>query len=184
MAYYAADRCGNVGKLTRIAAAVADPEFRKKHPRKNPETTFLVLGGYADFITSSTFVQGHGAITGLANVAPVRIQWAFSASCWQLTGGQYASMKLFKLSEAATKDPSILPEAQRLQAILGRADFTIAKASIPGMKFLIEKLFGYGGSPRKPLPPIDPEDGRRLWDHRHVRELINTERELSGKPIQ
>jgi len=158
--------CGNVGKLTRIAAAVADPEFRKEHPRKNTETPFLVLGGYADFITSSAFVQGHGAITGLANVAP------------------YASVRLFELSEAATKDPSILPAAQRLQGILARADFTIAKTSIPGTKFLTERLFGYGGSPRKPLPSIDPEDGERLWEHPHVQELIKTERELSGKRIQ
>ena len=70
--HHVADRCGNVGKLTRIAAAVADPEFGKEHPRKISDALFLVLGGYADFITSSAFVQGHGAITGLANVAPVR----------------------------------------------------------------------------------------------------------------
>ncbi|KAF8274377.1 dihydrodipicolinate synthetase [Lactarius quietus] len=155
--------CGNVGKLTRIATAVAHQEFVKEHPRKNPEAQFLVLGGYADFITSSAFVQGHGAITGLANVAP------------------YASLRLFELSEAAKKDLSILPEAQRLQGILARADFTIAKTSISGTKFLTEKLFGYGGSPRKPLPPIDPEDAERLWEHPHVQELIKTERELSGK---
>jgi len=65
------DRCGSVGKLTRIAAAVADPTFDKEHPRKNPNAPFLVLGGYADFITSSAFVHGHGAISGLANIAPV-----------------------------------------------------------------------------------------------------------------
>lgn len=65
------DRCGNVGKLTRIAAAVADPTFEEAHPRKNPKAPFLILGGYADFITSSAFVRGHGAITGLANIAPV-----------------------------------------------------------------------------------------------------------------
>jgi hypothetical protein len=67
------DRCGNVGKLTRIAAAVAEPTFREAHPRHNTNTNapFLVLGGYADFITSSAFVQGHGAITGLANITPV-----------------------------------------------------------------------------------------------------------------
>jgi 4-hydroxy-2-oxoglutarate aldolase len=28
--------CGDVGKLTRIAAAIADPSFDKQHPRKNP----------------------------------------------------------------------------------------------------------------------------------------------------
>jgi 4-hydroxy-2-oxoglutarate aldolase len=65
------DRCGSVGKLTRIAAAVANPTFDEAHPRKNPSAPFLVLGGLADTITSSAFVHGHGAITGLANIAPV-----------------------------------------------------------------------------------------------------------------
>ncbi|KAI0247965.1 dihydrodipicolinate synthetase [Lactifluus subvellereus] len=155
--------CGNVGKLTRIAAAVTDPTFLKMHPHKNLNTPFLVLGGYADIITSSTFVHGHGAITGLANLAP------------------RALVKLFELSVAATKDPSRLVEAQELQSTMARADFTVAKASISGMKFLTDKLYGYGGLPRKPLPPMDPEDARRLWEHPHVQELVKTERELSGQ---
>ncbi|KAI0306314.1 dihydrodipicolinate synthetase [Multifurca ochricompacta] len=156
--------CGSVGKLTRIAAAVADPAFDKLYPRKNPNAPFLVLGGYADFLTSSAFAHGHGAITGLANIAP------------------HALVKLFELSEAAaTRDPSRLPEAQQLQGIIARADFTIAKASISGTKFLTERLFGYGGLPRKPLPPIDPEDAERLWKHPHVQELLKTELEFSDE---
>lgn len=82
MVHHTTDRCGNVGKLTRIAAAVAEQEFCKEHPRKNPGARFLVFGGYADLITSTAFVQGHGAITGLANIAPVRNQPACSASSW------------------------------------------------------------------------------------------------------
>ena len=66
-------RCGDVGKLTRIAATVSDRAFRLNHPRKN-EDRFFVLGGYADFLLSGAFVNGHGAITGLANVAPVSEQ--------------------------------------------------------------------------------------------------------------
>jgi L-threo-3-deoxy-hexylosonate aldolase len=92
-------------------------------------------------------------------------------------------LKLFELSEAATKDISRLHEAQQLQGIIARGDFTIAKASISGTKFLIDRLHGYGGLPRRPLPPIDREDAERLWDHPHVQELIKTERELSGKPL-
>jgi 4-hydroxy-2-oxoglutarate aldolase len=65
------NRCGSVGKLTRIATAVADTTFDEAHPRKNPGAPFLVLGGLADIITSSVFVHGHGAICGLANIAPV-----------------------------------------------------------------------------------------------------------------
>ena len=63
--------CGNVGKLTRIADVVATPEFTTLHPRKNPQAPFLVLGGYIDFLVPSAYVNGHGAITGLANLAPV-----------------------------------------------------------------------------------------------------------------
>ena len=65
-------RCGNVGKLTRICATVSAPGFAASHPRKHAHAPFLVLGGFADFILPSAFVNGHGAIIGLANVAPVR----------------------------------------------------------------------------------------------------------------
>ena len=63
--------CGNIGKLSRIADAVAAPSFTTLHPRKNPQAPFLVLGGFADFMVPSVYANGHGAITGLANLAPV-----------------------------------------------------------------------------------------------------------------
>ncbi|KAF9246329.1 hypothetical protein BU15DRAFT_85127 [Melanogaster broomeanus] len=155
--------CGDVGKLTRIAATVSDPSFASTHPRKNKDAPFLVLGGFTDFILPGAYANGHGAITGLANVAP------------------HAIVKLFELSEASKTDPSLLPEAQRLQGIIARADATIAKASIAGTKFLLEKLYGYGGSPRRPLPPIDPAAAEALWEHSHTRDLVRLEQEVSGK---
>ncbi|KAI8998647.1 dihydrodipicolinate synthetase [Trametes punicea] len=155
--------CGNVGKLTRITETVSDPSFATLHPRKNPYAPFLVLGGFTDFVLPSAFVEAHGAITGLANVAP------------------YAVAKLYELSEKSKKDVSLLPEAQRLQGIIARADFTIAKTSIAGTKFLLEKLYGYGGNPRRPLPPIEADAAAALWEHPHTVELVRLERELSGK---
>ncbi|EGN93265.1 hypothetical protein SERLA73DRAFT_97983 [Serpula lacrymans var. lacrymans S7.3] len=155
--------CGDVGKLTRIAATVSDSSFSSLHPRKNADAPFLVLGGFTDFILPSTFVNGHGAITGLANVSP------------------HAAAKLFELSVASLKDPSLLPEAQRLQGIIARADATVAKASISGTKYLLEKLYGYGGRPRKPLPPIESGPAEALWQHSHTQDLVHLERELSGK---
>jgi L-threo-3-deoxy-hexylosonate aldolase len=155
--------CGNVGKLTRIADVVSRPEFSSKHPRKNQNAPFLVLGGYTDFVTPSTYANAHGAITGLGNVAPFSI------------------VKLFEISVASLKDSALLPEAQRLQGIIGRADYTIAKASIAGTKYLLDKLYGYGGLPRKPLPPISDADAQALWDHPHTQALIQLERELTGK---
>lgn len=67
--------CGNVGKLTRVAAAVAAPGFAKSYPRKaellEGEDPFVVFGGFTDFLVPSIAARAHGAITGLANLAPV-----------------------------------------------------------------------------------------------------------------
>ena len=82
---------------------------------------------------------------------------------------------------AVHKDPSLLPEAQRLQGIVARADFTVAKAGISGTKALMEKLYGYGGNPRRPLPSIEAEAVAALWEHPHTQEIVRIERELSGK---
>ncbi|KAK7467221.1 hypothetical protein VKT23_004279 [Stygiomarasmius scandens] len=154
--------CGNVGKLTRIADVVSAPDFP---PRKNPHAPFLVLGGFTDFITPSTFSNAHGAITGLANVAP------------------HSIVKLYELSVAATKDLSVLSKAQRLQGIIARADYTIAKGSIAGTKVILEKLYGYGGLPRKPLPPMELGAAKALWEHPHTQDVVRLERELSGKTV-
>ncbi|GBE81622.1 L-threo-3-deoxy-hexylosonate aldolase [Sparassis crispa] len=155
--------CGSVGKLTRICGTVSDSSFSSLYPRKNPDAPFLVLGGFADFLVPSTYANAHGAITGLANVAPFTIA------------------KLFELSQASLNDPSLLPEAQRLQVIVSRADYTVAKASISGTKKLLEKLYGYGGLPRKPLPPIEPAAFDALWAHPDVQDIVRVERELGGK---
>ncbi|KAG6837305.1 hypothetical protein H0H93_011907 [Arthromyces matolae] len=157
--------CGNVGKLTRISETVSSSSWATKYPRKNRHANFLVLGGFADFLIPSAFVDGHGAITGLANVSP------------------YAISKAFELSEASRKDLSSLSEAQRLQGVIARADYTIAKTSIAGTKSLLEKLYGYGGAPRKPLPPIDSAAAEAIWTHPHTQELIKLERQLSGKSV-
>jgi L-threo-3-deoxy-hexylosonate aldolase len=93
---------------------------------------------------------------------------------------KYAIVKLFELSEASKADPSILHEAQRMQGIIGRADATIAKASISGTKYLLQKLYGYGGHPRRPLPPIEPTAAEALWEHSHTQDLVHLEREFSG----
>ncbi|KIK01381.1 hypothetical protein K443DRAFT_98779 [Laccaria amethystina LaAM-08-1] len=153
--------CGNVGKLTRIANVVCDASFASTYPRKNPQAPFLVLGGLADFLIPSSYVNAHGAITGLGNVAP------------------HAIAKLFALTEASKQDATLLPEALRLQGIIARADFTTAKASIAGTKYLLEKLYGYGGVPRKPLVGIDDFAGQALWHHPHTQALIELERLVS-----
>jgi L-threo-3-deoxy-hexylosonate aldolase len=94
---------------------------------------------------------------------------------------KYAIRKLFDVSEAARTDLSHLPEALRLQGIIARADYTIAKTSIVGTKYLLQKLYGYGGTARKPLPPISAAAAQALWEHPHTQALVTLERQLSGK---
>jgi 4-hydroxy-2-oxoglutarate aldolase len=96
---------------------------------------------------------------------------------------KYAIVKLFELSEASKADPSLLPEAQRLQGIIGRADATIAKASISGTKYLLQKLYGYGGHPRRPLPPIEPAAAEALWEHSHTQDLVRLEQKFRGEVL-
>jgi len=35
--------CGDVGKLTRIAATVTEPSFDKQHPRKDPNAPYVLF---------------------------------------------------------------------------------------------------------------------------------------------
>ena len=52
---------------------MSDASFAAAHPRTHAHAPFLVLGGFVDFLVPTTFANGHGTITGLANLAPVRI---------------------------------------------------------------------------------------------------------------
>lgn len=90
-------------------------------------------------------------------------------------------MKLFNISSTTSllASPSSLQEAQQLQTVIARGDATIAAASISGTKYLLEKIHGYGGNPRRPLPPIDKEKGEKLWEHEDVRDLLAVETKLA-----
>ncbi|KAG8904502.1 hypothetical protein FRB99_001635 [Tulasnella sp. 403] len=157
--------CGNVGKLVRIATTTAVPAFDKLYPRKNKDAPFLVLGGFADFILPSAFSRAHGAIVGLANVAPRSLA------------------RLAELSFGAVTNPALLPEAQRLQDIIARGDRTIALVGISGTKFLLEKVHGYGGAPRRPLQRLTKEREDALWAHENVQALLELERSLEQEAV-
>lgn len=65
--------CANVGKLTRITAQVNDAEFKEKYPRKYENIPFTAIDGFIDFLLPSIAVGSGGAISGLPNLAPVRL---------------------------------------------------------------------------------------------------------------
>jgi len=155
--------CGNVGKLTRIASTVSWPAFDKSYPRKNKDAPFIVLGGFCDFLVPSVFARAHGAITGLANLAP------------------HAILRTFDLAaQAAEGKPKSLAEAQKLQGIIARADRTIALTGIAGTKFLLEKAHKYGGLPRRPLVGLTSEQEKAIWNHPDTQELLALEAQCAA----
>lgn len=81
---------------------------------------------------------------------------------------------------ASVRDAALLPEAQRLQGIIARGDITVANSGVSGTKSILRRLYGYGGNPRRPLPPISAEAAEALWNHPHIQELVALERELSA----
>jgi len=133
-----------MGKLARVASVTSQASFIKTIPRSNNSPyPFWVGSGYSDFLFPSVLGHATGCITGLGNVAPTVI-----AELWK------ASVKA-----ATTFSAEDLRAAQELQDIVSAADGALAATGIGGTKYLLAKLHGYGGVPRRPLPPYKGGDG-------------------------
>jgi len=91
---------------------------------------------------------------------------------------QYTTVKLYELAAAMVKDPSNFEEANRVQGIVANADYIMAQGGVAGTKGILEKLYGYGGRCRRPLPPMEPTAFQALWEHPHVQALIELEKWL------
>lgn len=76
-----------------------------------------------------------------------------------------------------------MPEALRLQGTIARADYAVAKIAIPATKFILEKMYGYGGVPRKPLAGLTEAAMKEVWENQYVKDLVALEREISGKLV-
>lgn len=93
---------------------------------------FFTFGGSCDFTLQTLIAGGQGVIAGTANIIP--------RSCVQL-------YKLYMDGQVA--------EAQKLQAIVARADWAGIQGGFPAMKAGLQAFYGYGGVPRKPTPAAD-----------------------------
>jgi dihydrodipicolinate synthase/N-acetylneuraminate lyase len=141
--------CGNTGKLNRIVAATksAKPQSSSTAP------PFLVLGGSADFTLQSLIGGGHGILAGLANIAP--------KSCLEI-------LRLYREGKVS--------EAQKIQEVVARGDWTAIQGGIVSTKAGMESWLGYGGYGRSPLPrPTDDQSAR--WKE-GFRELYALEKSL------
>lgn len=140
--------CGNTGKLARIAAATdaATP--------RDAGSTFMCMGGSADFTLQTLIVGGSGVICGVGNVAP------------------RACAKIVDLFAAGK-----LAEAKKLQAIVARGDWAAISGGIVGTKSALDTYFGYGGIARRPLPRVTKSEAAKFASD--FKELVELERSLS-----
>lgn len=78
-------------------------------------------------------------------------------------------------------DPSVSKEANHIQGIVANADFVMAQGGIAGAKGVLEKLYGYGGRCRRPLPPVTPAALEDLWENPHLQALVELEKLLASQ---
>ncbi|KIW23629.1 uncharacterized protein PV07_11815 [Cladophialophora immunda] len=125
--------CGNTGKLNRIAHAVEAATATEAN------SGWMCMGGSADFILQTLVAGGSGVVVGLGNLVPK------------------LCVKVFDLYKAGK-----LEEAQKLQAILARADLVVGEGGVAGTKSGLQTWFGYGGIPRRPLPQLNPDTATKF----------------------
>jgi L-threo-3-deoxy-hexylosonate aldolase len=141
--------CGDTGKLGRVARAMnaITPQSAEG------QTGYVVLGGLADFELPAFVAGASGVIAGGANVTPKACAAVFS---------------LYKEDR--------LRESIEAQRILSTGDWAHTKRGVAGTKAALEKYFGYGGDPRRPLKPLDDVSTSQLLDE--MEELIRWERSI------
>ncbi|KAI2786067.1 putative 4-hydroxy-2-oxoglutarate aldolase [Penicillium oxalicum] len=114
---------------------------------------FLTFGGSADFTLQTLVAGGDGVIAGTANLIP--------RSC-------AAVMDLYERGQ--------LEEAQRVQAIVARADWVAVEGGFIAVKSALQSYHGYGGLPRRPC--VMPTEKAAATIHERFREGLELERSL------
>ncbi|KAK4902906.1 hypothetical protein LTR27_000845 [Elasticomyces elasticus] len=145
---------GNIAKLVRLSALVRnDPSINECRP-----FPFLFLDGLIADLTPWVQCGGHGTVSGLPNFAP------------------RLGVKLWNLLSKSNPSQEEVEEAARVQDILSRADVAAVPSGVRGMKFVLNKLHGYGAAPRRPLLPMKEEDGNKFFAA--LKDVLELEAEL------
>ncbi|GAQ43461.1 hypothetical protein AtubIFM55763_010889 [Aspergillus tubingensis] len=117
------------------------------------EPGFLTFGGSADFTLQTLVAGGHGVIGGVANLIP------------------RLSVRVMELYQAGQVE-----EAQRLQAIVARADWQAIKGGFVAVKSALQTYRGYGALPRRPCV-VPSEEQATAWKDSFA-EAMELERQL------
>lgn len=112
--------------------------------------SFLTFGGSADFTLQTLIAGGAGVIAGVANLIP--------RSCVQV-------MDLYHCGN--------VEEAQKVQAIVARADWLAIKGGFVAVKSALESYRGYGELPRRPC--VAPSEREAVAIKESIHEGIDLE---------
>lgn len=80
-------------------------------------------------------------------------------------------MKLWDLCQSQS-GTSAYEQAQNLQQLITAADGVALKLAIPGMKMIMNRLFGFGANPRLPIMPISKDKGDAVMSHPDLQILL------------
>lgn len=120
---------------------------------RSRSTPFICFGGSGDFTLPTLVAGGSGIIGGIGNIAPK------------------TSVRVYDLYQQGKVE-----EAQRVQAVLSRADWAAIKGGVVAIKAAMQSHCGYGGFARRPLPRPTQEKHAEFVEQ--FRELIELERAL------
>lgn len=116
---------------------------------------FLTFGGSADFTLQTLIAGGDGIIGGVANLIP------------------RSSVRVMELYRSGKVE-----EAQKLQAIVARADWGAIHGGFVAVKSALQSYRGYGGLPRRPC--VVPSQKAIAAIHEEFREGMETEKSLEA----
>jgi len=69
-------------------------------------------------------------------------------------------------------------KAQQLQNLVAAADGVAIKIGIPGMKMILNRLYGFGKNPRRPILPMSEEQAGLMLENPDLRALLDYEKSL------
>ncbi|RAK98735.1 dihydrodipicolinate synthase family protein [Aspergillus ibericus CBS 121593] len=146
---------GSISKLIRLTSTIkSNASINSSRP-----FPFLLLDGLIADLTPWMQSGGHGTVSGIPNFAPV------------------ASMRLWELLNVANPSEEEVLERENLQGVLSRADVAAVPAGVRGMKYVLNKMHGYGKDPRRPLLPLGEKKGEEFMGA--LGELLALEREMT-----
>ncbi|KAM5529273.1 dihydrodipicolinate synthetase [Fusarium oxysporum f. sp. phaseoli] len=113
------------------------------------DESFKTIAGFIDFLLPSISVGSAGAISPLPNIVP-----DFAMELWRST------QSLDCAADWAT--------ARLLQEKASLAEAELLSGGVAGLKYLLNKQFGYPATPRRPLQPLSEDTAGRLSNSKYL----------------